>query len=113
MVFPDPPNQVVLVKTGSLNKVTAEIRELASQYGPMALAELARLAEHAESEQARVSACKEILDRAYGKSAQTINPTSRVDVSEVEVNELEVARRIAFLLTAGTQAMGAKSEMGN
>jgi hypothetical protein len=33
----------------------------------------------AKSEQAQVAACKEILDRAYGKSAQavTINPGDR------------------------------------
>lgn len=99
-------------KPGSVNKVTAEVRELAGQYGPMALAELARLAEHAESEQARVSACKEILDRAYGKSAQSIDRTDKVDTAEVEVSNLEVARRIAYLLTEGAQEIEAISEIG-
>jgi hypothetical protein len=74
----------------------------------MALAELARLAEHAESEQARVSACKEILDRAYGKSR-----TDKVDTAEVEVSNLEVARRIAYLLTEAAQEIEAKSEIGH
>ena len=47
---------------GTPNKSTASIRELAGLHGPIALAELARLATNADSEQARVSACKEILD---------------------------------------------------
>jgi hypothetical protein len=41
--------------------VTAEIREIARQYGPEAIAELARLAKHALSEQARVAAIKNYL----------------------------------------------------
>ncbi len=57
-------------KPGSLNKATADIKALARQYAPEAVRELARLATKAESEQARVSAIKEILDRAYGKSPQ-------------------------------------------
>ena len=59
-------------KPGSLNKATAEVRVLAQAYAPDALQELSRLAIHAESEQARVSAIKEILDRAYGKSPQAL-----------------------------------------
>ncbi len=57
-------------KSGQPNKATAEIKAMACCYAPEALAELARLATKAESEQARVSAIKEILDRAYGKSPQ-------------------------------------------
>jgi hypothetical protein len=51
-------------KPGVPNKVTAEVRDLA---------ELARLALESESDQARVAAAKEILDRAYGKCAQSIS----------------------------------------
>jgi D-serine deaminase-like pyridoxal phosphate-dependent protein len=46
---------------------------MAKQYAPAALVELARLAKKAESEQARVGAIKEILDRAYGKSTQPVS----------------------------------------
>jgi hypothetical protein len=88
---------------GTPNKSTASVRELAAQHGPMALAELARLAINADSEQTRVSACKEILDRAYGKSTQTINRTGSVDVIDDEVNKIDLARRIAFLLTSGVE----------
>ena len=57
---------------GAPNKATAEIKELARQYSDKALAELARLMENAESEATRVAACKEILDRAYGRAPQAI-----------------------------------------
>lgn len=51
----------------------AEVAALTTVYGPVALKELARLAMGAESEQARVAACKELLDRAYGKPIQPID----------------------------------------
>jgi hypothetical protein len=50
--------------------ITAEIKELAS------------LATHAESEAARVAACREILDRPYGKAMQPIQGTMEYGVSE-------------------------------
>jgi hypothetical protein len=53
-------------KPGVPNKVTAEVRDLARVHGPAVLEELARLALESESDQARVAAAKEILDRAYG-----------------------------------------------
>lgn len=62
-------------KPGTPNKITAEVRALAQQYSPAAFAELARLATQATSEQARVAAIKEILDRAYGKSPQALEVT--------------------------------------
>jgi hypothetical protein len=52
--------------------VTADIRELARQYAPDALKELARLSVNAVSEAAKVAAIREILDRAYGKSSQAL-----------------------------------------
>ena len=54
---------------GTPNKATAEVRDLALDYGPAAVKELARLSEHAQSEAARVQACNAIIERAYGKSA--------------------------------------------
>jgi hypothetical protein len=64
------------------NKVTAEVMELARQYGPGAIAELARLATQAESEAARVAAIKELLDRGYGRAVQPIEGTMKYGVSE-------------------------------
>lgn len=57
---------------GTPNKATAEVKELARAHAPAAIAELARLSQEAESEQAKVAAIKEILDRAYGKSTQMV-----------------------------------------
>lgn len=64
-------------KKGSRNKVTADVKALAQKYAPAALKELARLSLKAESEQARAAACKEILDRAYGKSVQPVEGDDR------------------------------------
>jgi len=88
---------------GTPNKSTAEIRELAGQYGPAALAELARLGTHANSEQARVSACKEILDRAYGKSTQVMERYDN-EIKE-EIDDLELARKLVYLLSKGAKQL--------
>lgn len=77
---------------GSVNKSTSEMRKLAGKYSEKVFKELARLATEAESEQARVSACKELLDRAYGKSPQAITDPDggklfpdRIEVAIVKV----------------------------
>lgn len=57
---------------GARNKITKDIKELAQVYGAEAVAGLAAIMRDAEAPHAaRVSAMKEILDRAYGKSLQT------------------------------------------
>ncbi len=58
---------------GTPNKATADIKALAQEHAPKVMAELARLATEAESEAARVSAIKELLDRGYGKPKQTLD----------------------------------------
>jgi hypothetical protein len=63
---------------GNLNKATREVKEIARPYGPGAVRVLAQLAgliegqPPAESEPARIMACRELLDRAYGKSTVLI-----------------------------------------
>lgn len=57
---------------GVPNKATAEIKALARAYAPEIVAELARLALNAESEQARVAAGRELLDRGFGRPSQII-----------------------------------------
>jgi hypothetical protein len=90
-------------KAGTPNKATADVKELAQAHGPAAITELARLAGAAESEQARVAACREILDRAYGKATQVTEITGKDGgpIETAEVNETERARRIAFVLQQG------------
>jgi hypothetical protein len=58
---------------GTLNTTTREIREIARIHGPDAIAELARLALNSEHDAVRVMAIRELLDRGYGKSRQSID----------------------------------------
>lgn len=57
---------------GQPNNVTVELKTLARIYTPAAVKELGRLSVSAESEQARVAAIKELLDRGYGKASQIL-----------------------------------------
>jgi hypothetical protein len=56
---------------GTPNKATVEIKELARRYALTAVRELPRLATKAQSEQPRIAAIKEILDRCYGRPGET------------------------------------------
>jgi len=51
-------------------KAAAEIRKAAQFYGKRAMAILWAIASKAESDNARIAACKEILDRGYGKESR-------------------------------------------
>lgn len=58
---------------GTPNKVTADVRALAQQYGPSAIKTLAEIMQdRSASDRGRVAAAKEILDRAYGKAPQPV-----------------------------------------
>jgi hypothetical protein len=62
---------------GTPNKVTADVRELAQAFGPDAINCLSEIMmDKAQPAAARVSASKEILDRAYGKSPQPVTATT-------------------------------------
>lgn len=65
-------------RAGTPNKATGEIKELARSYAPAAMKELARLSVKAESEQARVTAIKELFDRGFGKSTQAVQHSGAV-----------------------------------
>lgn len=68
-----PPRAGMGRPKGSLNKATADVRALAQEYGPQALNTLAEIMrDNGQPAAARVSAAKEVLDRAYGKSPQPI-----------------------------------------
>ena len=64
---------------GVKNKASGEIQRLARQHTPAALKELVRLSTKAESEQARVAACREILDRGYGRPQQAVTVSGDED----------------------------------
>ena len=55
-------------------KLVAEVRELARQHSPRAIERLVELME-SESGATAGAACKELLDRAWGKSPQYIEQT--------------------------------------
>lgn len=60
---------------GALNKSTKDIKALASKHGPDAIARLVTIMSEGDSDTARIAAARELLDRGYGKAAQTINST--------------------------------------
>lgn len=78
---------------GVVNKATHDIRMLARKYAPAALEELGRLSVEAQSERAKVAAIREILDRAYGKSAQPIEGDITLNVSLAAALDALKARR--------------------
>ena len=92
-------------KPGSVNKATADIRELAQNYAPEALVELARLAKEAVSESARIAAIREILDRAYGKSPQAVMLDGDLTVQAPEITDdmtpAQAAEAFAIALRGG------------
>lgn len=57
---------------GTPNKATADIKALAREYTPKAMARLVKVIEESDSDAAAVSAIKELFDRAYGKSKQPL-----------------------------------------
>ena len=57
---------------GTPNKATAEIKDVARKHGPAAIKELARIMLEGDSDNAKIAAIKELLDRGYGKARQPI-----------------------------------------
>lgn len=57
---------------GTPNKATQEVKEAAQIYAPDALKELHKIMTTSESDAAKVSAAREILDRACGKPQQAV-----------------------------------------
>ena len=69
-------------KKGTPNKHTAEVRELAQQHGPACIERLAEIA-MGDNPTAAVSACKELLDRGWGKSVAPIELSGTVTLVDV------------------------------
>jgi hypothetical protein len=72
--------------SGSKNKHAKALKDrlssLAQPHGPEIIRQLVRLATTAESDAVRVMACREILDRAYGKPEQAIAEETGVGMSK-------------------------------
>lgn len=64
---------------GSPNKATVEVKALAQKHGPSAVSTLATIMQDAaQPPQARVAAARELLDRGYGKSKETLELKSPI-----------------------------------
>lgn len=70
---------------GTPNKATRDLKELAREYTAEALTTLEEVMKASESDAARVAAAKELLDRGYGKAAQTVNATVETTKYVIEV----------------------------
>lgn len=82
---------------GGQPKGLTDVRRLAAQHTEEAIGTLVEIARKGRSEPARVAAASAILDRAYGKPAQTVvgDPDNPV---RVEVEDVPRARVVQALL---------------
>jgi hypothetical protein len=69
---------------GGQPKVTAEVRELARQHGPDAIAALASIMHDSGAQpSARVAAAIHLLDRGFGKPKQEIEASGSLSIAVV------------------------------
>lgn len=81
---------------GTLNKATAECKEIAGKYGPAAMRKLAKLAgltrgKCTSTEQTQAAACRDIVERWAGKPTQSIEMRyirSFEDLDDAELDNL-------------------------
>jgi hypothetical protein len=64
---------------GLRNKATRDIKELAQPYGPECIERIAKLMKH-KNPWISLAACKEMLDRGYGKSPKAVDVNSSGNV---------------------------------
>ncbi len=74
-------------KLGIPNKTTAEIRDLAKEYAPQAIEKLYNLMLCSESDKIQLMACKEILDRGYGRSVASVIQETDYRCNKEEIEE--------------------------
>ena len=80
---------------GGRPKVLGEVQELARQYAPKAIVELARLALKAKNETARIAAIRELLDRGYGRPRQVMEVSVPADNPlQLLLDEIDALSRI-------------------
>jgi hypothetical protein len=73
---------------GGRPKVAAEIRDLARHHTATALRTLVEIAEHGESENARVAAANALLDRGWGKPRQEVEIGGTLNLEDLTDDEL-------------------------
>mgnify|MGYP000988131516 CR=1 FL=1 len=83
---------------GTPNRSNAEIKALAQKYTSKVIEELAKLAGVngkegvAESEQARIAAMKELMDRGHGKPAQALTGEDGEGPARIEISWVSDAK---------------------
>ena len=80
---------------GTPNKATAEIKAIAGMHSVEVVDILIGLARNADSDAAKVAACREILDRAHGKASQRVDVDANINMANIENALLEGRRRVA------------------
>src|SRR4051812_12865309 len=90
-------------KAGTPNRATAEVKTLAQEHGPAAIAHFVDVLNDSDAPwQARHLAAKELLDRGYGKASSShlavhmqvqANPLAGMRLAEIADRAEEVARR--------------------
>lgn len=84
--------------------LVARMAELAREHTPAAIGKIVALMNDPKSSRAmQLAAANALLDRAYGKPAQTVF-TPDLPPSEFDVNDIDAARRMAFILAKGLRA---------
>ncbi|CAB3712993.1 hypothetical protein CEY09_30445 [Achromobacter marplatensis] len=82
-------------KPGIPNRVTADIKALAQNYGEEAIDTLASIMRNVDTPpQARVAAAKELIERGYGKASQPIGGADDlppIKVAAVELTDDQLA----------------------
>jgi len=75
-------------KPGTRNNATLAIKEIANKYTEEAVGILVSIARSSDSDAARVSAIKEILDRGHGKPSQPVGGDNELGPIKIEVGWL-------------------------
>ena len=82
---------------GTPNKATRELKDIAREYGEEAIDRLVKLMRAAESEQVQAAACKELMDRGYGKASQSIGLGQADDLKPLETVQRPTMTRDEWL----------------
>lgn len=85
---------------GAVNKATAEVRLLACQHTPDAIATLVHLMKRGQSEAARIMAARELLDRGHGKPREYHDVTHHTKPDLSRLNDAELAALEAIVAKA-------------
>jgi hypothetical protein len=66
---------------GTPNRITADIKALAQQYGADAIGTIVGIMNTSENDTARLAAAKELIDRGYGKASQAVEVNGEVGLT--------------------------------